>query len=148
MWRLFLPVIFFFCIYKFVVVQSTHLHHNDGRRHLPARREVEVEDLVVDDLLGESLGHHLGQCLLLGLRLPCQLGGAVTEARDVVLCTRVEVKWPYQKTYTSHWVQVAPWHLIDGHCLTDMIVLWMDAIVNGATKPDQRANSHPNYLKA
>lgn len=43
---------------------TTHLNHYDRRRHLPARWEVEVEGLVVDHLLGEALGDHLGQRLL------------------------------------------------------------------------------------
>lgn len=63
----------------------TDLHHDDWGRHLPARREVEVERLVVDHLLREPLGHHLGQRLLFGLRLPRQLGRTVTEPGYVVL---------------------------------------------------------------
>ena len=52
---------------------------------MSARVEVEGDVLVGGDLLGETAGDHLGEGLLLGLRLPGQLGGAVTEARDVVL---------------------------------------------------------------
>lgn len=36
-------------------------------------------------LFGEAAADHLGQGLLLGLRLTGQLGATVTEARDVVL---------------------------------------------------------------
>ena len=41
--------------------------------------------LQIFHLFCESSCDHLGECLLLGLRLPRQLGGAVAEARDVVL---------------------------------------------------------------
>lgn len=64
---------------------AIYLDHDDGRRHLPAGREVEVESLVVDHLLRESLRHHLGKRLLLGLRLTGQLRATVTEPRYVVL---------------------------------------------------------------
>lgn len=64
---------------------NSYLNHNDRRRHLPARREVEVESLVVDHLLGETLGHHFGQRLLFGLRLTRKLGRSVTKPGYIVL---------------------------------------------------------------
>ena len=38
--------------------------------------------------------HHLGQCLLLGLSLSCQLGAAVTKPGDVVLHVRYLILLP------------------------------------------------------
>ena len=46
----------------------------EGSTHLAALAKVEVYALVLDDLLRQTTGNHLGQHLLLGLRLARQLG--------------------------------------------------------------------------
>lgn len=67
------------------VLEAHVLHHDDGGRHFPAAREVEVKYFITDHLLRQPLGDHFRQRLLLALGLPGQLGRSVTEPGDVVL---------------------------------------------------------------
>mmetsp|Transcript_28143 Transcript_28143/g.48826 ORF Transcript_28143/g.48826 Transcript_28143/m.48826 type:complete len:633 (-) Transcript_28143:351-2249(-) len=60
-----------------------HLQHRRGQR--PRVRKGEVHGPVGRHLLGQPPADHLLQRLLLGLRLPGQLGRAVPELGDVVL---------------------------------------------------------------
>ena len=63
----------------------SHLNHDDRRRNVAARVEVERLASVGHDFIGQAAGDHLGQGLLLGLSLTGELSAAVTKPSDVVL---------------------------------------------------------------
>merc|ERR550532_1686039 len=68
-----------------VVAEADILDHDDWRGDLAAVVEAEGDGPVGDDLLGEPVRHHLGQSLLLALRLSRKFGASVTKPCNVLL---------------------------------------------------------------
>lgn len=67
------------------IPEADVLHHDDGRWDGAAAREIERDYLIVGDFLGQALGHHLGQGLLLGLGLAGEFRRSVPESGNVIL---------------------------------------------------------------